>query len=86
MKHLPAYEFHVEKSQQTADLSVRVLLYNRALKPVLLDYLRREELCLGEILFNDQYIGYEIRCCMEHAGAIYRLESLLREQSRRFQA
>lgn len=86
MKHLTAYEFHVEKQQHTPDLSVHILLYNRALKPMLLDYLRREGLCLGEMLLSDHYIRYEVRCRVEHASAIYRLESLLREQAHRLRA
>lgn len=81
MKHLTAYEFHVEKQQHTPDFSVRILLYNRALKSTLLEYLRREGLCPGEMLFSDQYIGYEIRCHMEQSSTLYRLEALLREQS-----
>lgn len=83
MKHLPAYEFHVEKNPLTPDLSVHILLYNRALKPMLLETLRREGLCLGEMLLSDQYIRYEICCCVENASAIYRLEALLREQAHR---
>ncbi|MFN8452769.1 MAG: hypothetical protein U0521_30210 [Anaerolineae bacterium] len=45
--------------------NLRVTLYNRALKPILMTYLARENLRVKNMTLADSFVDYEIACRLE---------------------
>lgn len=75
-------QFEIRSALNPADLaslSVRVKLYDRALKPTLLQFVASENLRIQKTILTDSYVDYEIACKLEHS--VGRLEQVLRKAS-----
>ncbi|MEP7292344.1 MAG: hypothetical protein ABI835_11200 [Chloroflexota bacterium] len=65
-------------------ICLQIMLYNRALKPALLDFAQQENLSIHQVVLTDDYIEYSIWYHLDQIIAIYHLKSLLEDASQSF--
>jgi hypothetical protein len=81
MNHQSQYEIESQPSlEPRSDLTVRVTLYDRALKQAIFEFLALEKLSIEKTTLDDGCINYEITRVQQRS--LSRLEQMLRSATR----